>query len=231
MNVRERAGVRGDGWQEYSIWEHSRHIRDLYQRRAEKKEIEMTCAAQAAELLRPRVRTGEIVLDAGCGSGYFWHSLAGRHVPAEYVGIDASATLIGAGQAVLPGFGLPADNLRVCRIEDLAGEADHVLCMNVLTHLDNYHRPLERLLRVARRTVIIRESLAEEANYLYVRDTFLDPGVTLKVHVNTYPVAEVIEFMRSYGFRVRQITDDYTGGNVQDVIGYPHYWTFLVGEK
>ena len=36
----------------------------------------MTCHAQAAELLAPHVAPGDTLLDASCGSGYFFHSLA-----------------------------------------------------------------------------------------------------------------------------------------------------------
>lgn len=231
MKVREQVRtIRETGWEEYSIWEHSAHIRELYTRRCSGEAEEMTCAAQAARLLQGRVRAGETVLDVGCGGGYFWHSLRKRQIPTEYIGIDASATLIDIGRRYLPSFGLSAKALKVMRIEDLAGVVDHIVCMNVLSYLDNYHRSLERLLKTARGTVIIRESLSEQGTYKYVNDRFLDEGIELKVYVNTYPVNEVMDFVRSYGWSVRLIEDEYTGGKLQSVIGYPHYWSFLIAE-
>jgi ubiquinone/menaquinone biosynthesis C-methylase UbiE len=223
--------ISDGGWLRYSIWEHSRSVRELYTSRARMEAEEMTCAAQAAELLAPRVEAGESLLDVGCGSGYFFHSLRTRKIPVEYHGIDASPTLIAIGRRELEPYGLPADRLQELRIEDLDGKADHVVCMNVISNLDNYHRPLERLLSVAAKTVILRESAKDAAEYRYVRDAYLDEGVELNVHVNAYPTAELIAFMESYGFAVSVVEDRYTGGKAQDVIGFRHWWTFFVAER
>lgn len=223
--------ISGDGWQKYCIWEHSSTVKDLYARRCRLEEEEMTCAAQAAELLAPHVSAGDTLLDAGCGSGYFFHSIRSRDIPVEYFGIDAAPSLIKIGRSILPQFGLSADRLQVLRIEDLTGEADHVVCMNVLSNIDNFHRPLERLLHCARKTVVLRESLNEKADYSYVRDRFLDEDVDLRVYVNTYSIGEVADFIQSYGFRVQSFTDRRTGGRPELVIGYPHYWNFLVAHR
>lgn len=223
--------IRADGWASYCIWEHSATVRDLYTRRCRREAEEMTSHRQAAELLQPRVKPGDTLLDAGCGSGYFYHSLAARRIPADYWGVDASPTLIRIGQAELPAYGLPAERLLPWRIEDLDGAVDHTVCLNVLSNIDNYHRPLERLLKMTRGSLILRESLKRGAEYQYVEDRFLDPGVKLNVHVNHYDVEDVCAFIRGYGFHVQQVTDERTGGKPDDVIGYPHYWTFLVADR
>lgn len=223
--------IRDDGWQEYCIWEHSATVKELYARRCRFEAEEMTCAAQAAELLQPYLSAGDTLLDVGCGSGYFFHSIRVRRLPIHYIGIDAAPSLIAIGRQFLPAFGLPPENLRVLRIEDLTGQADHVLCMNVLSNIDNIHRPLERILRVARKTVVLRESCAETANYVYVTDRFLDPGCDLKVHVNTYDEREVMELIHSYGFDVVPVVDRRSRGKPELVIGYPHHWRFFVATK
>jgi ubiquinone/menaquinone biosynthesis C-methylase UbiE len=223
--------VSRDGWERFSIWEHSASVRELYARRCRREMEEMTAHAQAAELLSSRIETGDSILDAGCGSGYFYHSLAMRNFPIEYWGLDACRSLIDIGRDLLPHFGLPAERLIDARIEDIDGEVDHVVCLNVLSNIDNFHRPLERLLKAARKSVILRESLKDGAEYHYVRDDFLDPGVDLKVYVNHYDVGEVRDFAASYGFKSEIVVDRRSGGQPELVIGYPHYWTFLVADR
>ncbi|HZS83286.1 MAG TPA: class I SAM-dependent methyltransferase [Stellaceae bacterium] len=225
------ADIRTDGWTAHCIWEHSATVRELYARRARGEAEEMVCAAQAAELLAPLVSPGDSLLDAGCGSGYFFHSLKRRGIPAEYHGIDAAPSLIAIGQRELPRHGLSADRLKVLRIEDLDGAVDHVLCMNVLSNIDNFHRPLERLLKLARKSLVLRESAKNGAEYRYVRDAYLDPGVDLSVHVNAYDAGDIEDFIGARGFRVRRIADRRSGGLPEMVIDHPHWWTFFLAER
>ena len=223
--------ITSGGWTRHNIWEHSASLRELYARRCHREAEEMTCHAQAALLLAPHVAKGDTVLDAGCGSGYFYHSLHGRGIPAEYWGVDASAALLDIGRTILPGYGLPAERLVTMRLNDLDGTADHVVCLNVLSNIDNYHRPLERLLGCARKTLILRESLAAASSYAWVRDKYLDPGCALSVHVNTYAVDDVLAFIHKRGFRAQVVVDERTQGQPEMVIDYPHYWTFIVAER
>ena len=78
--------IRDDGWRAHCIWEHSASVQELYRRRCRQEEDEMTAHAQAAELLAPFVSAGDVLLDAGCGSGYFFHSVAGRDMGLTYFG-------------------------------------------------------------------------------------------------------------------------------------------------
>lgn len=231
MTVPTPAEIRDDGWEARNIWSHSRSVLDLYGARAAGRAEEMTCAAQAAELLAGLSAPGESLIDAGCGSGWFFHSLRRREVALDYHGFDATEAFVEIGRRELPAFGLSAARLRRLRIEDFRGTADHVLCMNVLSNLDNFHRPLERLLAAARRTLVLRESVKDGASYLWVRDAFLDPGVDLSVHVNAYDRGELRAFVEARGFRLREIADRRSGGRPETVIGYPHWWTFLVAER
>jgi 2-polyprenyl-3-methyl-5-hydroxy-6-metoxy-1,4-benzoquinol methylase len=223
--------IKLDGWGRYNIWDHSPAVLDLYTRRARREAEEMTCAAQAAELLRDIASPGDTLLDVGCGTGYFFHSLRDRGVAVEYTGVDATARFIEIGRATLPSFGLGRERLVAGRIEDLDGEVDHVVCMNVLSNLDNYHRPLERMLVMARRSVILRESIKDGAEYRYVLDKYLETDRPLRVHVNAYDRREIASFIGSYGFAVREVVDARAGGAPELVIDYPHYWTFLVATR
>lgn len=223
--------IQVDGWNRFNIWERSASVRRLYRQRCLREVEEMTAHAQAAEILSQLVSPGESLLDVGCGAGYFFHSLMSRSIDVRYWGIDATSTLIDIGREILPQFGLPKDRLQNVRIEDADGGFDHVVCMNVLSNIDNYHRPLERMLQMARRTVLLRESIKSGAEYQYVPDNFLDAGATLKVHVNHYDLEDLTTFVSSYGFDVTHIVDRRTNGKPELVIGYPHYWTFLLATR
>jgi len=217
-----------NGWSEYSIWEHSSTVLELYTKRARGEAEEMTCSAQAAQLLSEFAKPGETLLDVGCGTGYFYHSLRRRNIPVEYYGIDATGRFIRIGRTELSRYGLPEDRLWIARIEDMAGAVDHVVCMNVLSNLDNFHRPLERMLNMARRSVILRESIKDGAEYRYVVDRYLDGGQRLRVHVNAYDRTEVRRFVRDLGFDATEIPDQRSQGQPENVIDYPHYWTFML---
>lgn len=214
-------------YNKYCIWEHSQTVHELYARRCRKEAEEMTSHKQAVALIKPFIEQGDSVLDVGCGSGYFYHSLVNQNLSAEYWGIDSSETLIELGKKYMEPAGLLPERLKVLRIEDMDGTYDHVVCINVLSNIDNYHRPLERMLHMARKTVVFRESLSDHNDYAYVKDKYLDSDVDLKVHVNTYSIEEVKDFVRSYGFDVEEFTDEYTGGKPEMVIDYPHYWKFI----
>jgi ubiquinone/menaquinone biosynthesis C-methylase UbiE len=191
----------------------------------------MTAHAQAVEILQTLAQDGDSILDVGCGSGYFYHSIRNRKLPLKYSGVDSEASLIEIGIEELRTYGLDPSQLSVLRIEDLDGAFDHVLCLNVLSNIDNYHRPLERLLKVAKKSVILRESISDVSSYQYVVDEFLDAGYKLKVYVNTYQRQEVLSFIQSYGFDTREILDVRTNGKPEMVIGYPHHWSFIVATK
>lgn len=218
--------IRGDGWSRFNIWDHSASVEQLYEERCRGQSIELTCHAQIADLFKKLVTSGDSLLDAGCGTGYFYHSLRRRGIEAQYFGIDATARFIDIARRWLPGFGVPRENLHTLRIEDLEANVDHAACINVLTNIDNYHKPLERLLLAARKTVVLRESCSEKAEYSYVKDRFLDAD--LNVYVNTYSIAELTKFIQSYGYQVQLVIDERTAGQPEMVIGYPHYWAIFV---
>jgi SAM-dependent methyltransferase len=220
-----------DGFLAHWTWEHSATVRELYARRCRGEEPEMDAHAQACDLLAERLSPGDVILDVGCGSGYFWRSLKARGLDATYYGVDAAPSLIQIGRNILAPQGLPPARLLVGRIEDLAGEVDHVLCINVISNIDNFHRPLERMLIMARRSVIVRESIGEGADYRYVLDEYLDPDVKLSVHVNRYDKRDMSRFCEDRGFAVQFVTDRRTGGRPEVVVGYPHHWTFLVADR
>lgn len=217
----------------WNPWANDARLLELYRKRCRRLEPEMTAAAQAARILGERIERPERLLDAGCGGGYYYWSLHDRRVPIEYVGLDYTPQMVElARQEMPPAAGLAPEAFRLGAIEDLDEEFDDIICFHVLTNSPHYALPLERLLRSARKRVLIRENLGASLAVRFTPDANLDEGKQhIRVYHNTYPLDEVIAFIRSYGFRVTRIRDDRSGDGVEDVVGVPHTWRILLAER
>jgi 2-polyprenyl-3-methyl-5-hydroxy-6-metoxy-1,4-benzoquinol methylase len=217
----------------WNPWISDRRTFELYRRRCRREAAEMTCAAQAAEILAGRVTPGETLLDAGCAGGYYFWSFRDRGVPVEYHGLDYTPELIEMARTELaPRAGLAPERFWVGAIENLDREFDNVICFNVLTNSPHYARPLERLLACARKRVVMRESMADSLIVRYTPDPYLDEDKRhIRVYHNTYPLDEVAGFMKEAGFAVTSVVDRRTGDGVEMVVDIPHWWRILVAER
>jgi 2-polyprenyl-3-methyl-5-hydroxy-6-metoxy-1,4-benzoquinol methylase len=215
----------------FNIWEHSAIVRALYARRA-RGEDEMDAAAQAAGILAPHIKPGMSLLDAGCGSGYYYWSFLRRNLKIEYYGIDYSPTLIEIGRQNITGSGLDPQRLRVAAIEDLTKTYDIVLCFNTLSWCPDFRRPLERLCQAARHYILIRTNLGFKTITRWEIDGHLDQGFNhLKAYWNQYSESLVTEFMSELGFELAPIQDRRTRGQMELVVGKPYYWKILFGRR
>jgi SAM-dependent methyltransferase len=217
----------------WNPWCNDKNTLALYRRRCRLEAEEMTCAAQAAEILRDRARPGETLLDAGCGGGYYLHSLQRRNVQIEYWGIDYTPEMIALAQEEMcPRTGLAPERFRLGAIEDLSDRWDNVLCFNVLTNSPHYGLPLERLLLATKKRLLLRESLGENLVSRFTPDPYLDEDKRhIRVYHNIYPIEEVSAFMNEHGFSVTHIVDRRTNDQVENVVDLPHYWRILLAER
>ena len=212
----------------WNPWANDRNTYELYRRRCRGEAEEMTCAAQAAEILAPLVKPGESLLDAGCGGGYYWHSFKKRGIAVDYHGLDYTPEMIELARIEM---GEP-ERFEVGAIEDLETQYDTILCFNVLTNSPHYALPLERMLQCARKRVLLRESMGDELIVRYTPDPYLDEGARhIRVYHNTYPIDEVTAFMHEHGFTVARIPDRRTNDGVEMVVDIPHTWRILLAER
>ncbi len=189
---------------------------------------ELTCNRQIAQLVKQYAQPGDTLLDAACGTGHFYKSLQIHDVPVDYYGIDKSRLYIEGGRKRLVEKGLPPSHLMVGDFIDTPYSYHHVVCINTLCFLPHYHPYLDRLCRVAEKTLIIRTSLAEKTDIRYVVDGYLDePYNTLKLNFNTYSLAEVTAFIAQYGFDVQHVKDEYTQDKEEIVAGKKMYRKIL----
>jgi SAM-dependent methyltransferase len=217
----------------WNPWANDAGTLDLYRRRARRDAEEMTCAAQAAEVLGSLAADGESLLDAGCGAGYYWWSFADRGRRLDWHGIDYTPEMVALARSELaPRAGLAPERFQAAAIEDLDGVYDNVLCFNVLTNSPHYAAPLERLLHAAGSRILLRESMGDELIVRYTPDPYLDEGTRhIRVYHNTYPIDEVQGFMEEHGFHVTRIRDERTGDAPELVVDLPHQWRILLGER
>lgn len=138
---------------------------DLLYKRATGELPEMESSKAAAARLKTVLRPGDRLLDVGCGAGHYLRSL--NHVvdvPFDYLGLDATPGYVELAKKALAGR--PRTRFGVADIYRL-GEADAahdvVMCNNVLLHLPSIEQPLRELCRVARRFVLIRTMVGQNA--------------------------------------------------------------------
>ncbi|MCL2028830.1 MAG: class I SAM-dependent methyltransferase [Deltaproteobacteria bacterium] len=217
---------------ELNIWEHSAGLRELYARRAEGLEAEMDASAQAAELLAPFIRAAAApprLLDAGCGSGYLWHSFRRRGLAVEYHGLDYSPSLIEIGRRILPAHGVPAERLLCGRLEDLRGRRfEAAALINTLTFCPDFREPLERLAETGLKTLVIRDNFGDRTRISWEADGYLDPGWNhLKGYWNQWSRAEVTAFLAKRAFAVEAVEDERTRGRAESMVGKTYYWSWL----
>jgi SAM-dependent methyltransferase len=217
----------------WNCWAHDRNTLELYRQRCRQQAEEMTCAAQAAEILAERAQPGETLLDAGCGGAYYLHALQRRQVPVHYHGLDFTPQMVDLAHAELcPAANLDRGRVWLSAIEDLDQPFDNILCFNVLTNNPHYGLPLWRLLKNARRRLLLRESLGEVLITRFTPDPYLDEGQRhIRVYHNTYPLDEVTAFMQQEGFVVTRIRDRRTNDGVESVVDIPHTWRILLAER
>ncbi|UQZ88659.1 class I SAM-dependent methyltransferase [Deltaproteobacteria bacterium Smac51] len=220
---------------QFNIWEHSANVRQLYARRAHGLD-EMDAAAQCAAILAPHINQAlspPSFLDAGCGSGYLWHSFKSRGLAMEYHGLDYSPSLIDIGRSILPQYGLPAERLVCGSIEDIHYQNfDLAAMLNTLTFCPDFRQPLDRLVSTGARVIAIRDNFGPETVMRWETDGYLDEGYNhLKAYWNQWNITEVKDFLAEYGYESIELPDRRVNGAMELVVGKPYYWSWLVAVK
>ena len=104
----------------WNPWANDKKLLELYRKRCCQEIEEMTCAAQAAEILANKIKPGETLLDAGCGGGYYYWSFKNRNIPINYYGLDYTPEMIDlAREEMCTQTDLNRDNFILGSIENL----------------------------------------------------------------------------------------------------------------
>lgn len=146
-----------------TVWDDGKWYGDVFYRRATGELGEMESSKAAAENVKRLLRSGESILDVGCGAGHYLVSLRKQlDVNFEYTGIDQTQEYIDYARRAFSDSAdakCPTPRFLVGDVFDLdaAGvSGDVVMCNNVLLHLPSVAVPLRQLWAATKRHLIIR---------------------------------------------------------------------------
>ena len=133
----------------------------VYFDRATGKSPEMEVSKAMANLLKKKINNDDKVLDVGCACGHFYRSIKKRvKKNFFYTGIDPYSIFL--EKAKLAWKDDKNTNFVKGDIYDLPfkkNEFNIAFCSNVFIHLNDIKKPLREILRVTKKTVIIRTVL------------------------------------------------------------------------
>jgi ubiquinone/menaquinone biosynthesis C-methylase UbiE len=142
----------------WAIWDaHPDYGQTLY-RRAVGDLPEMESSKALARRIKTAWRSGETILDVGCGAGHYLVSLRREMGPSlNYTGADATPKYIElAREAFAKDANASFEDADIFNLPFADESFDIVVCNNVLLHLPSIARPLQELVRVGRRLLIVR---------------------------------------------------------------------------
>lgn len=145
----------GNRWR---TWDSDTGYGDTLYRRATGALPEMESSKAAARRIAQLWTPEDTILDVGCGAGHYLVSLRKALGPDfDYVGADATAHYLElASKAFANDPRTRFEQADIFALPFANASFDVVTCNNVLLHLPSVATPLAELVRVARKTVIVR---------------------------------------------------------------------------
>jgi ubiquinone/menaquinone biosynthesis C-methylase UbiE len=150
---------------EWKVWDQNKSYGEVLYKRAVGELPEMESSKRIAKEVKKFAISGSTILDVGCGAGHYLRSLRRELGDSfSYVGCDATEHYIALAKKAFA-----ADKNAAFQVSDIFGldfddnSFDLVICNNLLLHLPSIDRPVNELIRVARRRVIIRTLCGERS--------------------------------------------------------------------
>ncbi len=170
--------------------------------------------AEVEGLLGRALRAGEVVLDAGCGTGWLAAGLRRARPDVVVVGSDLSAGMLGKARAA---GGWPLIQADGTRLPVASGSVDVLVCRGVLHHLPDVPAALAEWRRVLREdgavvlssepttvveqhgAVLVRLLLRALHKPLTAEEDFWEVA-SMAANLHTFTVPQVEELGRAAGF-------------------------------
>ncbi len=150
---------------DWKVWNRNTEYGDVFFKRAIGDLPEMESSKAAASHVARLVKDNFNIVDVGCGSGHYLKSLIGKlKVPFHYMGIDETQYYVDLGKKAwsnkksfkeyLKSADFKRGDIFKLPFGDEIG--DIVMCNNVLLHLPSIKDPIQELIRISRKYIIIR---------------------------------------------------------------------------
>jgi len=155
---------------DWKVWDSNSEYGDVFFKRATGELPEMESSKAAATHVARLIKDNFKIVDVGCGSGHYLKSLIGLlKVPFHYLGVDATENYVNLGKKawankessieLLKSVDFKQGDIFHLPLED--GIGDIVMCNNVLLHLPSIKSPIEELIRISKKYIVIRMLLGK----------------------------------------------------------------------
>ncbi|KNY28616.1 class I SAM-dependent methyltransferase [Pseudobacteroides cellulosolvens] len=142
----------------WKVWDSNKEYGDCFYRRAIGELPEMESSKRMAKEIKKVIKPNESILDVGCGAGHYYKSLI-REIGHKfcYRGIDSTEYYINLAKKAYKDcdeIEFAVSDIYSLNFQDSL--YDIVMCNNVLLHLPSIEKPLNELVRVARKHLFVR---------------------------------------------------------------------------
>jgi ubiquinone/menaquinone biosynthesis C-methylase UbiE len=205
----------------WKVWDNEQTYGDLFFKRATGELPEMESSKALAKIIQPYLEEGDKIGDIGCGGGHYLRSIDSKSTkPFHYVGVDQTAYYI---QKAREAFSRKeAKNELRLTTSFIQGdifsiplndeEVDVVICNNVLLHLPSVEKPISELIRIAKKTVIIRALFGDHTlriKQIHKPEEFDENGEPIHFHFhNIYSKAYVESILVKNGIEKFHFFED-----------------------
>jgi len=188
---------------------------------------EMEHARHTARILSPLIRNRYKLLDTGCCSGHLYRSFEKKMSYIEYYGLDSDRRFINEGKSIFKNYrNVHFERGDINKIPFKKNSFDIVLALNYLQNLPEIKSPLQNLIKVAKRFILLRLLIYEKGYLIQELDQLDKPSYYLNIYTprqikkifKTFNKKSTVRFIDDY-FIPKNIDKKYGDINKTKIIG------------
>lgn len=93
------------------------------------------------------------IMDVGCGTGTLYENIKDENLDVEYLGIDITSKIIEINRNAFPEARWEIQDANNIKLK--SNSFDIVVCKDLLEHIQNYRKPVEKFLEISRKRVLL----------------------------------------------------------------------------